>query len=101
MKIFVEGNMNEVASFVSYFQSQPYFKMQYRKVQRSNQDEGGVVAEILFTTSLLKPSIRKNVCVELTTSTGQVVKIDLLDPEILKVGDCVTHVKGLNYDIFS
>jgi hypothetical protein len=97
----IEGDVNEVVSFISYLQSQPQFKMKYGKVERGDQEKSSITADLVFSTSLLKPTIRKNVCVELTTPAGQVIKIDLLDPEILKVGDSITHIKGLNYDIFS
>jgi hypothetical protein len=101
LKLSVSGFSHELQAFVKHFTTQPYYKIKTERNRSSKGFAGKMKSVIEFTTSLLKPSIRRTTAIELTLPDAKQIKFDLLDCKVERSSTKVTKVSGLHYDIFS
>ncbi len=104
LKLSVMGHSKLLHPFINHFKSQPFYEIKSECSQEVIEATSGleeISAFFEFKIPLDKPRDRQSFWVHMKTLTGQEVRFELLDGNVVDMGDGTVVIYGKNYDIFS
>ncbi|SEN26546.1 hypothetical protein [Lihuaxuella thermophila] len=99
LRLRVDGKCESVNHFMQDLKAQPQYQLlsESRLTEEDHRNNADVTV-ICYLDD--KPTQRKVCNLSLSTSSGREVKIEMLDCQIVEMGDGVTYIRGKVFDIF-
>lgn len=104
LRLSVMGHSKLLQPFINHFKSQPFYEIKSecsQSVVEATSELEEISAFFEFKNPLAQPLDRNAFWVEMKAQTGQTIRFELLDGNVVDMGDGTVVVYGKNYDIFS
>jgi|GEM_PF-6581829 len=104
LKLSVMGHSKLLQPFIQHFKSQPYYEIKSECCQtivEATSELEEISAFFEFKKPLFKTLPRDSFWVEMKAKTGKTIRFELLDGNVVDMGDGTVVIYGKNYDIFA